>query len=173
MATATEIIDLINNSELSIEDRVAIVRALRNTIPNLVVPERRLKTRVDAAQAIRPEYVEAAITALENSELWQQSASSTPKDIRFHRTATEELRPLIEETQAFLNLLNYTARYHHLLAVDMARAAHRVGKEITGEAAVLVKPHLDIMTNARPSNGRRRIKPTSTPSTPIPPSAKE
>jgi hypothetical protein len=172
MATAAEIINLINTSELSIEDRVAIVRALRNTVPNLVAPERRLKGRVDSAQGIRPEFVESAITALENSELWQQSSTATPKQLRFHRNASEETRPLIEEVQAFYAILSYSARYHHFLAVEMARNAHRVGKQLIGDAAVLVQPHLEIMADTLPPR-RRRIKPASTPSTPTPPSAKE
>ena len=173
MATVSEIIDLINNAELSTEDRVAIVRAVRNTMPDLVAPTHRLKSRVDAAQAVRPEYIDSAMTGLEHSELWQQSSSATPKQMRIYRATAAEYRLLFEETQAFADVLKYNYRYQHFLAVDLARTAHRVGKQLTGEAAVLVTPHLDIMTDILPSNGRRRPKPTTQPTSTTPPSAKE
>jgi hypothetical protein len=173
MSTVAEIVDLINNTELSIEDRVAIVRAVRNTIPDLIAPERRLKGRVDSARGVRPEYIDSAILGLENSALWQQSSSTSPKELRLHRDASTEHRLLFEEAQALADIANYNSRYHHFVGVDKARAVHRVGKQITGDAAVLVQPHLDIMATARPTNGRRRLKPATQPTTPIPPSAKE
>lgn len=173
MATVEEIIGLILKAELSIEDRVAIVRAVRNTIPDLVAPSPRLKARIDTAQGVRPEYVDFTMTGLANSELWQQSASTTPKQIRFHRNTAAEYRLLFEEAQAFADILKHNFRYQYFLAVDLSRTAHRVGKELTGEVAVLVKPHLEIMADARPSNGRRRVKPTTQPTTIVPPSVKE
>jgi hypothetical protein len=164
MATAAEIIDLINNSELSIEDRVEIVRALRNGIPDLVVPERRLKGRIDSAQGVRPEFVDSAILGLTSSAIWQQSASTSPKELRTQLDLSTVHRLLGEEARALAEIADYNSRYHYFVAIDKARAVRRVGQQLTGEAAILVQPHLEVMASARPA--RRRIKPTTQPTSP-------
>jgi hypothetical protein len=167
MATVDEIVNLINTSDLSIEDRVVILRALRNTIANLVAPEPRLRGRINAALAVRPEFIDSLITGLENSELWQQSSSTSPKELRIERDAAAEFRPLFEEAQAFADVLQATARYRYLLVVDKARTVIRIGRELTGDAAVRVKPHLDLIDDLR---ARRRS--SSKPASTTPPAAK-
>jgi hypothetical protein len=171
MATAAEIIDLIHNSELSIEDRVEIVRALRNSTPDLVVPERRMKGRIDSAQGVRPEFVDSAILGLTSSAIWQQSASTSPKELRVQLDKSAAHRLLCEEARALAEIADYNSRYHHFLAIEKARAARRVGLEITGDAAILVQPHLEIMASSRPA--RRRIRPASQPASTTSPSAKQ
>ena len=163
--TAVEIIKAIFSASLSISDRVAILRALRDSTPGLVAPDPRLRRRIGAARAVPVEYVDSTVVALENSEAWQ-GATSKPEELRGHRERSDELLPFREESKALTDLLTYNARYQHFLAVEKARAAHKVGREITNEAALSIKPHLDVMAEARPQVGRRKKKaaqPTTTP----------
>ena len=74
--TIDAVVDWIRTAELSVDDRVALVRALRDSTPDLVAVDPRLTLRIRAAQAIDPKYVDTTIIALENSELLQQFAST-------------------------------------------------------------------------------------------------
>jgi hypothetical protein len=79
---ATDIINALHSTTFSVADRVAILRALRDTTPGLVAADPRLEGRIRAAQAVKPEHVDRTITAMENSQVWQQVASTTPAELR-------------------------------------------------------------------------------------------
>jgi hypothetical protein len=155
---AADIVEAIRTSEVSIADRVAIVRALRETTPGVVQADDHLLLRIRAAQTVSPEYVDTTVNALENSSFWQQSAATTPEDLRKHRVLANEDRPLEDEVQAYGDVLKHKKRYHHFAAVDKARAAYRVGKELKGEVGQAIRPHLSILEEVRRSSSRRRRK---------------
>ena len=156
--TAAEIINAILTVTLSAAERASILRALRDTTPDLVPDDPHLRGGIISAQSVSPEYVDSTISGLESSELWQRSANSTPKDLRRHREIVGEQREVFEIAQAYADTLQSNMRYHHFVAVDKARAAHRVGNQLTGDARLSIKSHLDRMTDARPDIGRRKKK---------------
>jgi hypothetical protein len=156
--TAADIVNAVRATELSIVDRVAIVRALRDTTPGIVQADDHLLLRIRAAQTVSPEYVDTMMNALENSSFWQQSAATTPEDLRNHRVLSDEDRPLVEEVQAYGEVLKYKSRYHHFAAVEKTRSAYRVGRELKGEVGQSIRPHLSIIEDARRPASRRRRK---------------
>ena len=156
-STPGEIIAAIQSTALSPSERVEILRALKDTTPDLVAPDPKLEGRMRAALGTPAEFVESAINGLSASELWQQSAAATPIEIRKH-LAFDDNRPVLEELTAYVDLLDYNVRYHHFAAIDMARTSYRVGKTIGGEAGLNLKPHLEIMGQHLPKVGRRKKK---------------
>ena len=161
-SSSAEIIAAIQSTPLSVTDRIEILRAIKETIPDLVAPDPKLENRMRSARATRPEFVESAINGLTTSELWRQSADATPEAIRKHQEF-EENRPLLEDVVAFADLLDYNVRYHHFAAIDLARTSYRVGKMIGGEAGLNLKPHLEIMAQHLPQKGRRKKKAAAAP----------
>lgn len=166
-----EVVQWILTAGLTVNERVLIVRALRDSFPELVPVDPRLAGRIRVAQATSPDFIETTVNGLENYEVWQQSASASPKELRRHREYKDEQRPMIDALQAFVDILQYNVRYQHFLGVEKARTAFKIGKEMSGEAGLSIKPHLEIIALTRPNGGRRRKKavvaPTPTP-TPTP-----
>ncbi len=169
--TIEGVVEWIRTAELSVDDRVAVVRALRDSTPDLVAVDPRLTGRIRAAQAIEPKYVDTTIIALENSGLLQQFASTNPKELRHHRNVGDNNRSLTEEVAAYGDILKYTERYHHFVAVDKSREAFKAGKQMSGEARLSIQPHLASIAESLPPTGRRRRK-TEEP-TPVPPTRQQ
>jgi hypothetical protein len=171
--TIEAVVDWIRTAALSVDDRVAVVRALRDSTPDLVAVDPRLTGRIRAAQAIDPKYVDTTIIALENSGVWQQFASTDPKQLRHHRNVTENNRPLTEEVTAYGDILKYTERYHHFVGVDKSREAYKAGKQMSGDARLSIQPHLASIAESAPNTRRRRRKPEEpvpvVSPTPVPP----
>ncbi len=166
--SATQIVEGIRTGNLSIPDRVLIVRVLRETTPELVDVDPVLLPRIRAALGVSPEYIDTTRNALENSQVWQQSASTNPQELRKRRGFEEEHRSLIDEIQAYFNMLKYNVWYNHFVAVGLARNAYKVGVAMTGEAGRAIRHHLPIIAAARPTVGRKRNKPAE-PAPTVPP----
>jgi hypothetical protein len=161
--TIAAVTDWIRTAELSVDDRVSIIRALRDSTPDLVPVDNRLTGRIRAAQSIDPKYIDTTIVALENSGVWQQFASATPKELRLHRSFGDTNRSLTEEIGAYSDILQYSERYHHFVGVDKSRDAYKAGLQMSGEARLSIQPHLANIAEARPVVGRRRRKPEEPP----------
>jgi hypothetical protein len=166
--SVADIVQSVSSGALTMNERVLIVRALRDSFPELVPVDPRLAGRIRAAQGMPPEFIETTVNALENYEVWQQSASASPIEMRKHREYGGEHRPLIDALQAFVDILVYNVRYQHFVGVEMARTAFKVGKEMSGEAGLSIKPHLEIIAQSRPSNARKRKKAEAAKPAPAP-----
>ncbi|HYK05698.1 MAG TPA: hypothetical protein VE974_28370 [Thermoanaerobaculia bacterium] len=164
--TTSAVLEWIRTAELPVTDRVAIVRTLRDTTPDLVAVDPRLTGRIRAAQGIDPKFIDSTVTALENSAVWQEFTSTTPKELRQYRSIGDDNRPLTEEVLAYGDILRYTQRYYHFLAVDKSREAYKAGKQMSGEARLSIQPHLSTIADARPVVGRRRRKAAETAAPP-------
>ncbi|HEY0158438.1 MAG TPA: hypothetical protein VGF28_14240 [Thermoanaerobaculia bacterium] len=160
LTTAADVIAALQSNDFSIADRVAIIRALRDTTPGLVTIDPHMERRVRAARAVRLEYIDSTINALENSDFWQQTAATTPTELRQHRAFADDHKPLIDELHAYHTLVLDSVRYHHFAGVEKSRVAYKAGKAIQGDAALTIKAHLDVMAATRPATARRRKKPT-------------
>jgi len=172
--TASAIIEGIRTIELSVADRVSIIRALRDATPGVVNIDETLLPRIRAAQAVDPEYIDTTGNALENSEVWQQSSSTTPGELRKCRSFETDQRPVMEELKAYNDMLKYNVWYNHYVGVQKSRNAYKVAKAMTGEAGRAIRHHLPIIAAARPSVGPKRrrtaepVPPVVPPVTPMP-----
>jgi hypothetical protein len=156
--SAADIIAALHSNHYTIEERVAFVRALRDSTPGLVVIDPREEGRVRAARGVKLESIDTTINALENSEIWQQTCAVSPKEIRAYRQFPDEHRSLAEELRAYLKVVIDSIRYNHFLAIEKARAVFKAGQGISGEAALTVKPHLDLIAETRPQRRRRKAE---------------
>jgi hypothetical protein len=157
-SSVSDIVQVLLTLPLTVDDRVSIVRALRDTLPELVPVDPRLASRIRVAQATSPEFIDSTVNGLENDVVWQRSASANPGELRKHRRFADEQRPLVDTLRAFVDLLEYNGRYQHFVGVDKARRAYRVGKAMSGEAGLAIQPYLAIIAQKRPPGGRKRKK---------------
>ena len=166
-----DILETLKTAVLSVADRIAIVRALRDGTPDLVAEDPRIRGRVNAAQAIDAEYAESTVVALENSVAWQRSIDLTPKALNRYLELSTENRPLCEEVTAYAKLLKYNMDYYHFVAIDNARIAHKAAMVIRGEDTKSIQTHLPILAASRGNAGGRKRKkaeeaPSATPTVP-------
>lgn len=157
--TAADVVEAIRTLPLTVNDRITIIRAMRDSMPGLLPVDPVLSTRIRAAQAVPSLVVNSTANALENSEVWQASSATTASELRGYLQWPEENRPFIDEVQALGEILLQTSRHYHYLAVDKARQVYRTGKEMRGDARLAIQPHLNIIADSRPPQGRRRRKP--------------
>ena len=169
--TVAAVIDFLRTTPLSAEDRVAVLRALREGIRDLVPPDPALNARIRTARAVPPVFVESTINGINTSTVWQQAADATPDELRTH-LSFEENRAFAEELQTTLAIVDYSLRYHHWSAVEKSRTAYHAGKTLGGAEGHTIKPHLRIMSSYLPKNQRKTRKkpaPESTAVVPAPP----
>jgi hypothetical protein len=155
--TLAAVIDFLRTAPLSADDRVAVLRALRDGIRDLVPPDPALNPRLRAARGVPPDFVESTINGIANSLVWQHAAAATPDELRTH-LAFEEHRPFAQELQTLLAILEYSLRHHHWSAVEKARIAYHSGKTLGGAEGHTVKPHLKIMSSHLPKSQRKTRK---------------
>ncbi|HEX7679446.1 MAG TPA: hypothetical protein VF713_15045 [Thermoanaerobaculia bacterium] len=167
--TPADIVTTIRATALAPADRVEILRALRETMPDIVPPDPQQKTRITFAKGVPRQFVDAAINGLTASDVWQQSAATTSAEVGAHRDF-EEQRPVYDELKTFSDILRYSLNYHHWQATKKSRAAYRVGKQLGGDGGLVLQPHIDIMAATLPKRSRKPKPPASkTPPMTTPP----
>jgi hypothetical protein len=164
--TAADIVAALHSNHYSLEERVVMLRAMRDTTAGLVNYDPHLDGRVRASLSVRPETIDTTINALENSEIWQQSSGITPKELRAHRDFRAEHRALLEMLRSFIAMLIQSIRYQHFLGVEKSRAVYNAGRAIGGEAALTIKPQLDLIAETRPAARRKKVEKPSEPAAP-------
>lgn len=139
-------------------DRLTFVRILRDGM-NMVPPEtdQRLRARISVARTVPPQAVDSMATALESFVLWQQSANTTPEELR-RLGSFEEHRPLYEELLAFVKILGYNLDLNHFLAIAKSRAAIRSARNLNGPEGLAAQAHLESVTPMFRRSGRKRKK---------------
>jgi hypothetical protein len=176
VVTPADIVSAIRATALAPADRVEILRALRETMPDVVPPDPQQKPRIRFAVGMPRQFVDAAISGLTASTVWEQSAATSAAEIAAHRDF-EEQRPVFDELQTYTSILDYSLRYHHWQATLKSRTAYRAGKALGGDTGLVLRSHIEIMAATLPRNNRRsksKTPPpqtTPTPSTPTTPSA--
>jgi hypothetical protein len=164
--TAADIVAALQSNHYSPAERVLILRAMRDTTPGLVTIDPHMLGRVRAARSVRPETVHTTVNALENSELWQQSSATTPKEIRGHMERVDENRGVIEMLRSYIAMLTDSNKFDYFLAVEKSRAVFIAGRAIGGEAALTIKPQLDLIAETRPARRRKKAEEPATPAEP-------
>lgn len=158
--TPADIVTTIRATALAPADRVEILRALRETMPDIVPPDPLQKTRITVAKGVPRQFVDAAINGLTASDVWQQSAATTSAEVGAHRDF-EEQRPVYDELKTFSDILRYSLNYHHWQATSKSRTAYRVGKQLGGDEGLVLQPHIDIMAATLPKRSRKPKPPAS------------
>ena len=162
--TAADLVTAIQTTPLTLPERAKLVRAIRDSVPDLVHPDPSLAAKMRSAARLSSHYIESAATGLENSELWQKSADASPQEIRQHLNRSAELQPLAEEAKALNTVMQFNTSYHHYVAALKSRVAYNVGRRLGGDEGKSLKPHLDIIKAQSPKTGRRKPKtPAPTP----------
>src|ERR1019366_4226355 len=142
-STPADIVAAIRATTLAPADRVEILRALRETMPDLVPPDPLQKDRIRVAKAVPRQFIEAAINGLTASDVWRQSAATSSDDMEAHRDF-EAQRPVFDELKTYVDLLDYSLDYHHWQATTKARRVYKVGKQLGGDEGLVLQPHIDI-----------------------------
>ncbi len=161
-STPADIVAAIRATTLTPADRVEILRALRETMPDLVPPDPSQKKRIRAAKGVPRPFVDAAINGLTASEVWTQSAATTSGEMEAHRDF-EGQRPVFDELKTYTDILEYGLNYHHWQATAKARTVYKVGKQLGGDEGLVLKPHVDIMASTLPRRSRKAKTPSTTP----------
>jgi len=156
--TAADLVEAIQKNPLTLAERAALVRAIRDSIPDLLHPDPSLVGKMRSAARLSNQFIDSAATGLENSELWQKSADATPEEIRLHLSRSADLQPLLEEAKALDAVMQFNASYHHYVAASKSRVAYNVGRRLGGDEGKSLKPHLDIIKEQIPKTWRRKPK---------------
>lgn len=151
-----------------------LILAVRESIPNLLPPDKSIRKRLNWALRLSPRFVQSIATGLDTSTVWQASADANPGELREHLGRADELRPLAEQADALNSLVQFNTDYHHFVAADKARVAYNVGSRLGGNEGKSITAHLQIARTSLP----RRHKATAAtnkfiPDFPAPPKAKE
>jgi hypothetical protein len=161
--TAADLAQAIQATSLTSAERATLVRAIRDSVPDLLHPDPSLSGKMRSAARLSAHFIDSAATGLENSELWQKSADATPEEIRQHLSRAADLTPLAEEAKALNAVMQFNTSYHHYIAATKSRVAYNVGRRLGGDEGRSLKPHLDIIKDQIPKTWRRKPKPTPTP----------
>jgi hypothetical protein len=156
--TAADLVEAIQKNPLTLAERAALVRAIRDSIPDLLHPDPSLAGKMRSAARLSNQFIDSAATGLENSELWQKSADATPDEIRLHLSRSADLQPLLEEAKALDAVMQFNTSYHHYVAASKSRVAYNVGRRLGGDEGKSLKPHLDIIKEQIPKTWRRKPK---------------
>jgi hypothetical protein len=149
---------------------VAVVRIARESIPDLVPPDSdpRLQARIRVARATRPQVVDSMANAMEPWARWQQSADTTPGELR-HLRSFEEYRALYEELGSFTKQLLFNLNLRHYEAVRKVRVAFRNGRNLAGTEGLTIQPQLDVLAPSLALGKRKKkSKPPADPAAAAP-----
>lgn len=153
-----EILEAIRSTPLSAAERAALLRAIRETIPNLTLPNSSLQHEMRSAARISRRFCEFTANALAESALWQEVSATSPAEIRSHLQQAAELQSLVEEATAFQSVVDFGARHHHYLATRKARDAYRIAKELHRTGKHELTSHIRILKDELPKTWRRKRK---------------
>jgi hypothetical protein len=110
-----------------------LILAIRESIPDLLPPDKTIKKRINWARRLSPRFVQSMATGLETSPVWQASADAKPDELRQNLDRSNELRPLAEQADALNTLVQFNTDSHHFVAADKARVAYNVGNRLGGK----------------------------------------
>ncbi len=167
-STAADIVAAIRATTLAPADRVEILRALRETMPDMVPPDPLQKGRIRVAKGVSQQFVDAAINGLTSSEVWAQSAATTSAEMQAHRDF-EEQRPVFDELKTYIDILGYGLSYHHWQGIAKARRVYKVGKQLGGDEGLVLQPHIEIMASTLPRRSRKAKTPQPPAASTTPP----
>jgi len=156
----------------SAQTRIEEIRALRQKVPNLVVPtSSRERQRLSNAAAVPEPFVELFAVGIKNNPLMARSGGLDPDQVRDLKEYAEAYAPVADELEALATFVRHS--------VTVAR--HKVGSEalatyaVAGRLAKLpqhadLAPHVADMKRAlgRKRKAKEEEAPNPAPTTPPP-----
>jgi hypothetical protein len=145
------------------------IRAMRQRIPNFVIPESKNAVRRLASVASLPQqFIELAAVAVKNSAMLVRGSGADPVQLRELMSFAEAYAPVADELEALAHFIRHSVALARNKAGSDALTTYALAKRLAKrpETADLA-PHVDDMRNAL---GARSRNPGSrkAPSTPAP-----
>jgi len=98
-----------NAHTLAAQARIDEVRAMRQTIPNFVVPTSKSeRRRLSFAASVPPEFVELTVVAVKNSPFLVRGGSPDAETVRDLLAFAESYAPLADELEALAGFIRYS-----------------------------------------------------------------
>jgi len=158
--TAEAVIEMLRavTEMLTPDQRLAMFRILCEGM-HMVPPEtdERRRARITLSQRVPTQVADSIASALEPFAVWQQSANTTPDEIRA-LLSFEEYRPFYEELLAVAKVLGFNLKAKHFAAITKARDAYRSGRALSGPEGLSIQPHLDAVAPLLSVSGRSKRK---------------
>jgi len=157
----------------SAQERIAEIRAMRQVIPNLVIPESKgARKKLASAASVPPQFVElAAVAVVNNASLVRAGSQDLAQDADLKLYA-EAYGPVADELEALASFINHSVTKAKNKVGSGALNTYALAKRLAKqpETADLI-PHVDDMSKAlgrRGRGGKAKSKPAPTPATPVP-----
>ena len=156
----------------SAQERIAEIRAMRQVIPNLVIPESKgARKKLSSAASVPPQFVElAAVAVVNNASLVRAGNQDLAQDADLKLYA-EAYGPVADELEALASFINHSVTKAKNKVGSGALTTYALAKRLAKlpETADLI-PHVDDMSKALGRKGRGRKakpQPAPTPAAPV------
>jgi len=169
MSTVNEIPVTNTTSHADIaQARVAEVRAMRDRIPDLVIPDSKgANQKLISAATVSPQFIELTAVAVKNSEALVRKGGADPAQLRDLMSYAEAYGPLADELEALAQFIRHSVITARHKAGSDALTTYALAQVLAArpETADLA-PHVADMRRALGKRALGRVarsKPASTP----------
>ena len=154
----------------SAQARVEEIRAMRQQIPNFVVPTSRTeRRRLSKAASVPPDFIERTVVALKNNPALVRGGGPDPDQTRELMSFAEAFGPVADELEALARFIRHSITVARNKAGSEALTTFALAQRLAKrpETAELA-PHVDDMRRALGKSTRKaKVKPAP-PATPSP-----
>ena len=143
------------------------IRAMRQRIPNFVIPESKKATqRLSTAASVPKEFIELAAVAVKNSAMLVRGSGADPAQIRDFVNFAQAYAPVADELEALAHFIRHSVALARNKAGNDALTTYALAQRLAKrpETADLA-PHVDDMRRVLSARFRKAgsRKPASTP----------
>jgi hypothetical protein len=146
------------------------VRAMRQRIPNFVIPEsNKAGRRLASAASLPRQFVELAAVAVKNSATLVRGGGADPVQLRNLMSFAEAYAPLADELEALAHFIRHSVALAKNKAGSDALTTYALAKRLAKrpETAELA-PHVDDMRNALGARGKAKPRKKAPAPSPVP-----
>jgi len=147
------------------------IRAMKQRVPNFVVPESKNAGRqLAAAASVPPPFVDLAALAIRNNEELTRGGNSGSVQMRDKMDFADAYDPVADELEALAHFVRHSVRVARNSAGSNALMTYSMAQRLAKrpETAALA-PHVADMKSALGPRGRKaKAKPAPKPTTPVP-----
>jgi len=141
------------------------IRAMRQRIPNFVIPEsKRAVRQIIVAASVPQEFIELAAVAVKNSAMLVRASGTDPVQLRDLMSFAEAYAPVADELEALAHFIRHSVKLARNKAGSDALTTYALAQRLAKrpETADLA-PHVESMRNALgPRFRRAKAKPVAT-----------
>ena len=146
------------------------LRAMRDTIPNFVIPAaRREILRLTAAASVPPDFIELTVAATKNSIDLARGGATDPDRVRDLMGFAEAYGPVADELEAMTQFLKHSVAAAKNKAGRHALVTYSVTKRLAKAAETsYLAPVAEAMRHKLGKKGKKAQAAPDTPTTPAP-----